>query len=42
MGSTIDITGDRSADLAKIREFYEGMAGRWPDKSGPIVFPSME
>ncbi len=39
IGPTIEITGNRHVDLAMIRDFYEGIAGRWPDKSGPIVFP---
>ena len=42
IGPTIAITGDRHADLAKIRDFYEDIAGRWPENSGPIVFPGAQ
>jgi len=42
LGPTIDITGHRSADLMKIRDFYKDIAGRWPEKSGPIVFPGAQ
>ncbi len=27
------------ADMAKIREFYATIAGRWPEKTSPVVFP---
>jgi hypothetical protein len=35
----VDLTGDPDTDLATIREFYDDVAGRWPDKASPIVFP---
>lgn len=38
IGQKLDLTGDPDADLAAIREFYEGIQGRWPDKASPIVF----
>ena len=38
IGPRIDLTGDREADLAIIREFYEDIQGRWPEKATPIVF----
>ena len=39
IGPRVDLTGDREADLAVIREFYEGVRGRRPEKASPIVFP---
>ena len=35
----VDLTGDPDTDLAVIREFYEDIRGRWPEKASPIVFP---
>ena len=35
----IHLSGDPEADLAVIREIYEGIDGRWPEKASPIVFP---
>ena len=35
----VDLTGDMDADLATIREFYDGVRGRWPEKTSPIIFP---
>lgn len=37
-GPRVDLTGDREADLAVIREFYEGIQGRRPEQTTPIVF----
>lgn len=36
MGPTIDLTGDYTADMDKIREFYSGMQGLHPEKVGVI------
>jgi 1-acyl-sn-glycerol-3-phosphate acyltransferase len=38
IGPRVDLTGDLEADLDKIRQFYEGVEGRWPDKTSPIQF----
>ena len=32
-------TGDLEADMRVIREFYERIGARYPDKKGPIVLP---
>jgi 1-acyl-sn-glycerol-3-phosphate acyltransferase len=34
----VDLTGDMDADLATIRDFYDGTQGRWPEKASPIIF----
>ncbi len=39
IGAKMWLSGDPDADLAKIREFYEGVEGRWPEKASPIEFP---
>jgi 1-acyl-sn-glycerol-3-phosphate acyltransferase len=39
IGPRVDLSGDPEADLATIREFYEGIEGRWPGQATPIVFP---
>ena len=36
MGPMIELSGDRDADLARIREFYEPVRGRWPAKASPV------
>ncbi len=38
-GPVIEITGDREADLARIREFYSGIQGKNPENTSPIEFP---
>lgn len=38
IGPRVDLTGDVDADLAVIREHYEGIEGRWPEQASPIVF----
>jgi 1-acyl-sn-glycerol-3-phosphate acyltransferase len=30
------MTGDRDADMARIREFYAGKRGRWPERAGEL------
>lgn len=40
LGPSIWLTGDRSADLARIAEFYAGIEARWPAKASPVVFVS--
>ena len=39
IGPKLELSGDQDADLGKIRDFYEGVEGRWPEKASPIVFP---
>ena len=39
IGGKIELTGDIDADMAIIREFYEGVDGRWPEQASPVVFP---
>ncbi|MBT8082350.1 MAG: 1-acyl-sn-glycerol-3-phosphate acyltransferase [Gammaproteobacteria bacterium] len=39
IGPAIHLSGDPEADLAVIRNFYEGIEGRWPEKASPIEFP---
>ena len=39
IGPRVDLTGDTNADLAVIRQYYDGVEGRWPEKASPIVFP---
>jgi len=39
IGSKIELTGDPDADLTTIREFYDDIQGRWPEKASPILFP---
>ena len=39
IGPSIKLSDDRSADMAKVREFYATITGRWPEKTGPVVFP---
>ena len=38
IGPTIQLSGDRAADLEKMRSFYENMSGRRPEKASPICF----
>lgn len=38
MGPTLTLTGDRDADLAIIRSFYESVEGRHPEKTCPVEF----
>jgi len=36
LGPMISLTGDREADMAVIRSFYESITGRHPDKASPV------
>lgn len=38
LGPTIELTGDKDADLRKMRDFYQNISGRWPKKASPICF----
>ena len=33
---SITLTDDMKADMDKIRAFYEGMQGRFPEKQNPV------
>lgn len=39
LGPTMHLSGDRNADLARIRQFYTSITGRWPEKASPVRFP---
>jgi 1-acyl-sn-glycerol-3-phosphate acyltransferase len=39
LGGTVELTGDVDTDLARIRDCYEGVRGRFPEKESPIQFP---
>ncbi len=34
----LDLTDDMEADLRKCADFYDGIQGRWPDKTTPVRF----
>ncbi|MDG2308724.1 MAG: lysophospholipid acyltransferase family protein [Candidatus Binatia bacterium] len=36
LGTTINPTGDIEADFEKIRDFYDGVLGKYPEKQVPI------
>jgi len=36
MGPLIELTGDVSADMDRIRSFYEPLRGKYPELQGPI------
>ncbi len=36
LGPSITLTGDRDADMAIIRSFYDSVRGRWPEKATPV------
>ena len=38
-GPPIEITGDRDADMARIREFYSGIPGKNPENASPVALP---
>lgn len=37
IGPTLMPTGDIETDMVRIRAFYDGVEGRYPDQQGPIV-----
>lgn len=39
IGPIVKLSGDRDADLSRIREFYSTIEGRWPANVSPIRFP---
>ncbi|MDH5617358.1 MAG: lysophospholipid acyltransferase family protein [Gammaproteobacteria bacterium] len=38
IGPKVELTGDPDTDLAVIRKHYEGIVGRRPEQTSPIVF----
>ena len=36
VGGYVELTGDRAADMARLRAFYEGKRGRHPENQSPI------
>jgi tRNA (guanine-N7-)-methyltransferase len=40
IGPRVELSGDRSADLAVIRAFYRDVEGHRPELASPIVFPA--
>jgi len=40
LGPTIRLSGEWHKDLEVISRFYENVEGRWPEKAGPVTFPS--
>lgn len=38
-GPTIELSGDRDADMARIRDFYSNIRGKNPENTGPIELP---
>lgn len=38
IGPRFDLSGDHDVDLARLREFYRDIQGRWPEKTSPITF----
>ena len=39
LGPILTLTGDADADIAVCRQFYAGIEGRRPGRTGPVVFP---
>ena len=39
IGPTLRLSGDWHRDLDFCRDFYANIAGRWPEKAGPVTFP---
>ena len=37
IGPTVLLTGDTTADMNEIRQFYQGITGKFPELSGPIL-----
>ncbi len=42
IGPTVILTGDASVDMARIREFYGTMKGKFPSRMGPIMLTPTE
>ena len=42
IGPRVDLSGDPETDLETIRGFYDGIEGRWPGQSTPIIFAEKE
>lgn len=40
IGPKVELSGDPEADLEIFRDFYDGIEGRWPEKSSPIELTS--
>lgn len=40
IGPTLKLSGDWNRDLDFCRDFYATIEGRWPEKAGPVTFPS--
>jgi 1-acyl-sn-glycerol-3-phosphate acyltransferase len=38
IGPRFDLSGLPDEDLARLRDFYSGIQGRWPEKTSPIQF----
>ncbi len=36
VGGYVELTGDRAADMARLRAFYDGRRGRHPGNQSPI------
>jgi len=39
-GPTLTLTGEKDADLAICRSFYDSISGHAPEKTSPVVFAS--
>ena len=38
IGPVVRLSGDRESDLAILRDYYDGIEGRWPEQASPIEF----
>ena len=38
VGPVVKLSGDQEIDLAILRDFYDGIEGRWPEQASPIEF----
>ena len=38
IGPVVELSGDRETDLAILRDYYDGIEGRWPEQASPIEF----
>lgn len=39
LGPMIYLSGDRNTDMARMRDFYASITGRWPENATPVRFP---